>query len=489
MATTSTKRKKKRFTVPIHSFLSKFPGGNIIIPLLIGCIVMTVSSHLGHPNIWAELGDPMELLFSGKKGLMGFIGLMLFFTGTQTDVTKLKSAFKRSLPLLALRIAIAYGATFGLLAIFGTEGFLGISFLGITAVLTCFHAVMFMAITNSYADDADRAYFSISIIFALPIFPLLTVMGAKGAPINYLSIVSIVLPLILGMVLGNLDPKMRNLYAAGNSVIIMFMGFQFGSYIDLTKAVYQIPQALLLILMLYLTVIPAFLVERFVMKRPGYNAIGLSAMAGVALSLPELARSVYGDVVADNTTYQLAFVLIVTSILAPILTDLVNRSYYKSNPLRLQAIAPNLYFHMEVEIHHDDMEKEAKIWRQAFRWAKKHSEGLDPIAQSVVAKAHDLKEEGILDREAKETIYSHLANQRKKAFENLKGKSRADIQNEVLSNPYLDTHLKEIRQAYFSKETPLQLPLPEERAKRAFKVYETENVFSLLASNSEAVAK
>lgn len=382
--------------VPVHEVLHRFPGGNVLIPLIIGAIVATVASLCGHPDIWEEVGDPMQTMFSGREGLLGFIGLMIFFTGTQTDVTKLKPMIKRGVPILFLRLGIAYALCFGFLALFGEDGVAGISFLGFTSALTCINSAMFMSVTNGYADDSDRAYFSLAMVFGLPVFPLLAVRAGTGASIDYVAIISILVPMIFGVILGNLDRKMRRFYEYGTQVITMFMGFQFGSYIDLTKAFRQIPQALILILILYLTQLPSLLMERFGMKRSGYATLAMSALAGVSLSMPVLTADIFSAEIQDAATYQLAFALAVTALLAPILTDWANKAFYRSCPDTLKLTAPRLYTHMERESFESYQRAEMKYFKQIAKTFKTEAdtEGLSREASTAIGLcSKDLKKE------------------------------------------------------------------------------------------------
>ncbi len=408
--------------VPIHEILHRFPGGNIIIPLIIGCLIKTIASACGHPDIWAELGDPMETMFSGRAGLLAFIGLMIFFTGTQTDVTKLKPMLKRGVPLLFVRLGFAYAISFIFLAIFGQDGVGGVSFLGLTAGLTCINSAMFMSVTNGYADDADRAYFSLAMVFGLPVLPLLAVRGGTGASINYLSIVSIIVPLIFGIVLGNLDRKMRKFYQFGTQVIVMFMGFQFGSYIDLTQAFKQIPQALILVLVLYLTCLPSLLIERFWMKRSGYATLGMSALAGVSLSMPVLTSDIFSPQVTTDATYQLAFALAVTAILAPLLTDWANRAFFQREPELLKLSNQTLYDHVNREM-------EEKAQRREMKYFKKLT------GQLTAAQIKALPPEDAM------LVYTSSAKDRKFELQRIK-KDIADLpveeQNRILQQHYDD---------------------------------------------------
>lgn len=489
------KRREKAYKplVPIHKILTRFPGGNIVIPLIIGCIITTVSSICGYKNIWEVAGQPLQGMFSGKYSLMTFIGLMIFFTGTQTDVTNLKPLLKRGVPLLALKLGVAYLLAFIFLWCFGSDGIFGISFLGFTAGLTCINSAMFMSITNGYADDADRAYFSLAMVFGLPVLPLIAVRGGTGNGIDYVSIISILAPMIFGMILGNLDKKMRRFYEYGTQVIIMFMGFQFGSYIDLTQAFKQIPQALILTVFLYICTLPPFLVERFAMKRSGYASVGMSALAGVSLSMPVLTADIFSEQICQDATYQLAFALAVTAILAPILTDAVNKNFFKVQPDRLKLSCPKLYRHVEREYEETYENRELRYFKKtvsAFR-ADSELEGLSEQSRLLVQTfsaplkkvkdgefkkaledipADQRKNQAKLRKEDKaymevhlRLLASHVARKRMAALEAMEGFTAAQRRTAILGDSLLDPY----RKGEDRKELD-----PKERARRLLELYD-----------------
>ena len=156
------KQEREPVWVPIHKLLGKVPGGRIIIPLIIGSIIVTICDACGVKDPWGQVGSPSLYLFS-SKGITIVLGFMLFFTGTQIDVRKMKSMLGRGFPLLVLRLGIAYGLSF--LFFFLTKDYdymwIGISFVTFTSCLTSTNAGMFMGLVNPYGDDADYSYFGL----------------------------------------------------------------------------------------------------------------------------------------------------------------------------------------------------------------------------------------------------------------------------------------------------------------------------------------
>ncbi len=82
------------------------------------------------------------------------------------------------------------------------------------------------------------------------------------------------------------------------AIILPFLGFEFGSTINLIDAFKMIPQGLLLSIVYFIVVItPSYVFERTVLHRPGYASVASGLLAGVALVIPSMAA-------ASNTAFE-----------------------------------------------------------------------------------------------------------------------------------------------------------------------------------------
>lgn len=336
---------KKSRNVNIWKFLQKLPAGTMFVPLIIGAIITTIAKGFCNYDLWGSLGNPMKDMFS-STGQMLLIGLMLFCTGTQLKLGELKDALKRGVVLIIVRLVVAYLLCALFYLIFGLDGFWGISFLVFTCAVTSANAALYMGIISPFGDNSDKASFGIMLIFSMPMLPLLFFAFYSNGGIttaNIMQVVSLLIPFILGMILGNLDMDIKKVFAGGNAIILPFLGFEFGSTINLVEAVKKIPQGLLLSVIFFIIVIvPSYLVERFIMKRPGYASVASGSLAGVALSIPLMVDQVTFGSYATDSIAILAFVLAITNILCPFLTRWNNKYYQKKYPERAKEIWPEL---------------------------------------------------------------------------------------------------------------------------------------------------
>ncbi len=229
--------------INIWKSLQKVPAGTMFVPLIIGAVITTICQGIFDFDLWGTLGNPMKDMFS-SSGQMLIIGLMLFCTGTQLKLSDMADALHRGVLLILVRLGVAYGLCALFYALFGYEGFLGISFLAFVCAVTSANAALYMGIISPFGDKADKASFGIMLICSMPLLPLLFLgfYGEAGfGEAQVMQIISLIIPFILGMVLGNLDMDIRKVFAGGNAIILPFLGFEFGSTINLIDAVKMLP--------------------------------------------------------------------------------------------------------------------------------------------------------------------------------------------------------------------------------------------------------
>lgn len=107
-----------------------------------------------------------------------------------------------------------------------------------------------------------------------------------------MSIVSLVVPLVLGIVIGNIDKELGSFILTGMPFMIFALGFSAGHGINLLDSVRAGFSGVVMAILYYILVfVPMFFVERKVFKRAGYSEIALSTIAGLSASVPMLMAS------------------------------------------------------------------------------------------------------------------------------------------------------------------------------------------------------
>ena len=301
----------------ILRFLNKIPAGMMVIPLLLGSVLATVFPQA------LEIGGLTTALFS-SAGTNTLLGVLLFSMGTTLQVKDMPKVLKRGGVLLLSKFAI--GAILGILVgkIFGDAGFLGLSALAIVSAVTNSNGSIYLTLVDAYGDEADCGCFPILALNDGPFFTLLA-LGASGiAEIPFMSLVAAIVPIALGMLIGNLDKGMRDLFAPMGNGIIPLIGFALGTGIDFVDVVKGgLPGILLGIITVFVGGGFITLCDRLISRRPGYAGWAVATTAGNAVAVP--AAVALADpamqAVAGAATVQVAASVVVSSLLVPFITS------------------------------------------------------------------------------------------------------------------------------------------------------------------------
>ena len=181
--------------------------------------------------------------------------------------------------------------------------------------------------TKTYGSEADQGAVAIISLNDGP-FLTMVAMGAAGiASIPYMILVASVIPLLVGIILGNLDPKMRKCLSDGGEVTIMVLGFALGANMSLQQVARGGVSGVVLGL---ITVIIGGVFNIFFDKLTGGSGIAgaaISSVGGNAVATP--AALALADKSLEATaaiaTPQVAAAVVVTAILCPFMTSWISK--------------------------------------------------------------------------------------------------------------------------------------------------------------------
>ncbi|XCP84653.1 2-keto-3-deoxygluconate permease [Roseburia hominis] len=302
----------------ILNFMKKVPAGMMVIPLLVGSLITTI-----FPNIF-NIGGLTAAVFS-SAGTNTLLGAQLFCMGTALQVKDMPKVLKRGGVLLVAKFVI--GAGLGILVgkIWGTEGIFGLTTLAIISAVTNSNGSVYLTLMGNYGDEADCGCFPLLALNDGPFFTLVA-LGASGlADIPFQSLLAAIIPVVAGMILGNLDKGIRELFAPMGTAIIPLIGFALGTGINLSNVVKGgFPGILLGLITVFVGGGFILLCDRFITRRPGYAAWAVATTAGNAVAVPAaiaLVDTAWEPYVA-TATVQVAASVVVSCILAPFLTSL-----------------------------------------------------------------------------------------------------------------------------------------------------------------------
>lgn len=311
----------------ISRFFKRVPAGIIVVPMFLASILNTFVPG------FLQVG-PMTAALTSKEGLNALIDVTLVAVGSQLTFKRLELALKRGLVLFLSKWLTAIVLGFLFFKFFGRDGFLGISALAFIAAISNQNNSLFIGLISDYGDEYDVASAAITAIISVPIFTFLTLSMLGIADITPTSILDLCLPLLVGIVLGNIDKNFCEFLAATQMYIMPFLGFAIGAGINI-MAIFKggLPGLVLSILTVGAAFVISLPADIFINKRPGWAAISTYTAAGNSVIVPALVADLdkSWQVYKDLAAAQLGTVVIITSILVPFVAKLWLKVYNKKS--------------------------------------------------------------------------------------------------------------------------------------------------------------
>ncbi len=287
----------------IMDFLKKMPAGMMIVPMFLSAIVNTFFAEA------LQIGSFTTAVFT-SAGSAAILGVQLVCLGTQLHFKSMGRVIKRGGILLLSKFII------GALAIISS--------------VTNSNGSLYMSLMASFGDETDVAAMSVLTINDGP-FLTLVALGASGlADIPLMSLVAVIVPLLFGMILGNIDIKVKEFFEPGIGLLIPFVGITLGGSINLLNIIKGGVSGIVLGLIAVFIGGPFIvLCDRLIGKRPGYAGWAVASAAGNSIATPAAVALVdpsWAPFVGDATT-QIAAAVVVTAILVPIITGWWAKKY------------------------------------------------------------------------------------------------------------------------------------------------------------------
>jgi 2-keto-3-deoxygluconate permease len=310
--------------IPIKRSMEKVPGGMMVVPLLAGALIATF-----FPNTPNYFGSFTGALFSGALTILAVFYVCM---GASIDFRATPYIVKKGGTLLFVKVGIAVllGLIFGHLlgeAPIAGGMFAGVSTLAIVAAMNDTNGGLYMALMGQYGRPRDVGAYTIMTLESGPFLTMITLGVAGLSAFPFQTLVGAILPLLVGMVVGNLDREMRDFLSRAVPVMIPFFAFALGAGLDLSK----VWQAGLLGLamgvgVVVVTGIPLFLADRLT-GGTGVAGVAAASTAGNAAAVPAIvaaANPAYASA-AGPATILVAACVVVTAILTPVVTAWVAR--------------------------------------------------------------------------------------------------------------------------------------------------------------------
>ena len=319
MAQEAIANEQKKFKVP------RIPGDIMIYPMIVGLLLNTFC-----PQVF-EIGGFFTAACRGGSNTI--VAAILLFVGAGISFKSTPGAIKTGIVVLIPKLVVA--AVLGLsVAYFFNDNFLGLSSVSIIGGITFCNMALYTGIMGEFGDESEQGAVGILFFTAGPAVTMI-ILGVSGlANIPVGTIIGSILPLVIGMVLGNLFPFIKNLLVPGTNPAIAVIGFQLGASMSLSSFITGGISGILLGLVTLFVVGPiTFAFERLCGGNAGTAMTTPVALAEVAPRYAELAPAAYA---------QIATAVIITAIMAPILTGWVDKKFYQGkedlSPAGVEAI-------------------------------------------------------------------------------------------------------------------------------------------------------
>jgi 2-keto-3-deoxygluconate permease len=323
--------------IPIKRTVEKVPGGLMIVPMIIGSIIITLFPHAGE-----FFGSFTRALFTGSLSILAVFYVCM---GATIDVRSLPGVARRGGLLMATKILLGIGAAFLLGHFLGvqpvkTGWFAGLSTLAVVAALNDTNGGLYMALMGKYGTTEEAAAYSVMSLESGPFFTMVTLGVAGLSSFPWQTLLGAILPLCVGIVLGNLDHEIRKFFGGAVLPLIPFFGFALGCTLDL----HRLWTAGLLGVALGVAVVivssPALILVDKLFGGKGTAGIAAATTAGNASAVPMLvaaADSHYAEA-AVPATVLVAATVIVTAMVTPPLTAWWARRIAKGVDLQLKSV-------------------------------------------------------------------------------------------------------------------------------------------------------
>lgn len=193
-----------------------------------------------------------------------------------------------------------------------------------------------MALTEEFGNDTDTGAVSVISINDGPFFTLVALGAAGLADVPLIALLAVLVPILIGFVLGNLDEDIRDFLRPGQRLLIPLFAFPLGAGIDFSTLIEAGPPGVLLGVMTVvisgLGAMGLLYLVHAIRRRPQERRNVISgaceaSTAGNAVATPAAiaaADPAYGAIEAAATA-QVAGAVVTTAILTPLAVILVHR--------------------------------------------------------------------------------------------------------------------------------------------------------------------
>ncbi|GHS92922.1 2-keto-3-deoxygluconate permease [Synergistales bacterium] len=311
--------------VPILKAINKVPGGLMVVFLLLGCLTNTFAPES------LMIGSFTTELF--KRGALPLIGVLLFCSGAQITIKTAGVALWKGMVLNTSKVLLGVVVALAVGKIFGQHAtWLGITPLAFISAMSNSNGGLYAALAQRYGDESDIGALAVISSNDGPFFEMAFMSGAGLANIPWITLLAVVIPILVGMLLGNLDDDIRKFLAPGVMISIPFFAFPLGAGLNLNQIVNAgLPGVILGLFTLVFTGVGSYFVYKWLVPKSVRRGAAVGAAVGTTAGNAAATPAAFAAVdpsfasYAGVATIQVSASIVITAILCPILVDFLSR--------------------------------------------------------------------------------------------------------------------------------------------------------------------
>lgn len=295
-------------------FMKKLPAGTLLVPMMLSALLHTI-----WPDLF-RIGGITEQFLGG--GAVSFIvGMLTFSSGLGIDLESLKKVIKRQGVLMLVKLLVAVGLSILYAAIFGQGGIFGISALAFTVVMVSMNPAMYISLIDDFGTEVDKAAFGFTGLFSIPVIPVMIYSFGGDGAMDWMPIISTIAPLILGIVLGNLDHDFRGLFDGTVVILLPMLGWSMGQSMNLVDALQAGVSGVILAVFYYLAMASLYVTDTRLLKNDGVAALSMTSVAALSTSIPAIVAFTNPELIpyVPSAVAQILMVSLISVFVTPVI--------------------------------------------------------------------------------------------------------------------------------------------------------------------------
>ncbi len=309
----------------IKKAIDRVPGGMMVVPMFLSATVNTF-----WPEVFQIGGFVTAIMYNHNV----FIGAFLICMGAGMTFKSAPTALKIGAVTTATKFFFSVALGLAVNALFGPAGFFGLSALAIISAVSNTNGGLYAALTAEFGSTEEIGAISVLSINDGPFLTMIAVGVAGLANIPFLELVGVIVPIVFGMILGNLDKDMRAFLINGGPIMIPLMAMAMGTRLNFGMILSAGPVGVLLgVVTVFIGGALSVMADKATGGR-GVAGAACASTAGNAVGVP-LAIAAVDPALAEAAAIATPFVaasMITSAICTPIFTTWVYKRNLKKHP-------------------------------------------------------------------------------------------------------------------------------------------------------------